>query len=115
MKPFTEQSLPDTDVKIKILENSKDGHGHGPYKLLFDDEKKNPVSMIVNDNELVSLDRQTATFTISIGQRYATGLQVVKDPGVWIFYLGCGVMMLGLYISFFMSHSRVWIGVENNG
>ncbi len=113
MKPFTEQSLPDTGVKIKILETSKDGHGHGPYKFIFDDEKENPVSMIVNDNEIVSLDRQSSTFTISLGQRYATGLQVVKDPGVWIFYLGCGLMMLGLYISFFMSHIRVWIGVEN--
>ena len=113
IKPFSEQNSAGMGIKIKILETSKDGHGHGPYKLLFDDENKNPVSVIVNDNEIISLDRQTAIFTISIGQRYATGLQVVKDPGVWIFYLGCGLMMLGLYISFFMSHIRVWIGVEH--
>ena len=113
IKPFSEQNSAGLGIKIKILETSKDGHGHGPYKLLFDDEGNNPVSTIVNDNEVVSLDRETATFTISIGQRYATGLQVVKDPGVLIFYLGCGLMMLGLYISFFMSHIRVWIGVEH--
>ncbi|MFT5701076.1 MAG: cytochrome c biogenesis protein [Desulforhopalus sp.] len=112
IKPFAEQNSAGLGVKIKIVETSKDGHGHGPYKIMFDDEGNIPVSKIVNDNEIVSLDRKTSTFTISIGQRFATGLQVVKDPGVWIFYFGCGLMMLGLYIAFFMSHIRVWISVE---
>jgi cytochrome c biogenesis protein len=40
-----------------------------------------------------------------------TGLQVRKDPGVWIVYLGCLVMAIGLYMAFFMSHSRIWIGL----
>jgi cytochrome c biogenesis protein len=34
---------------------------------------------------------------------------VRKDPGVWIVYLGCIVMALGLFTAFFMSHSRIWI------
>lgn len=38
-----------------------------------------------------------------------TGLQVAKDPGVWVVWLGCTLMCLGLYIAFFMSHKRVWI------
>ena len=38
-----------------------------------------------------------------------TGLQVRQDPGVWIVYLGCIVMALGLYTAFFMSHAKVWI------
>ncbi len=38
-----------------------------------------------------------------------TGLQVRKDPGVWIVYLGCIIMALGLYAAFFMSHARIWI------
>lgn len=42
------------------------------------------------------------------GAQY-TGLQVRRDPGVWIVYLGCLVMAIGLYASFFMSHSRVWV------
>lgn len=115
MKPFAEQDSPGLGIKFKILETSKDGHGHGPYKILFDDEKNAPVSKIINDNEVVSIDSQSATFSISIGQRHATGLKVVKDPGVWLVYLGCAVMMLGLYISFFMSHVRVWIGVKHDG
>lgn len=41
-----------------------------------------------------------------------TGLQVRKDPGVWIVYLGCIVMALGLYTAFFMSHARIWIRIS---
>lgn len=42
------------------------------------------------------------------GAQY-TGLQVRKDPGVWIVYLGCLVMALGLYATFFMNHARIWV------
>lgn len=50
------------------------------------------------------------------GAQY-TGLQVRKDPGVWIVYLGSLVMAVGLYAAFFMSHDRIWINLrdDNNG
>jgi cytochrome c biogenesis protein len=44
--------------------------------------------------------------------RMFTGLQVAKDPGVEIVWIGCTLMCLGLYIAFFMSHKRVWVVVS---
>lgn len=41
-----------------------------------------------------------------------TGLQVRRDPGVWIVYLGCLVMALGLYAAFFMSHRKIWVRLK---
>jgi cytochrome c biogenesis protein len=41
-----------------------------------------------------------------------TGLQVRKDPGVLIVYLGCIIMAIGLYITFFMSHRRIWVSIS---
>ena len=41
-----------------------------------------------------------------------TGLQVAKDPGVWIVWLGCALMVIGICIAFFMSHKRVWIRIS---
>lgn len=38
-----------------------------------------------------------------------TGLQVRRDPGVWLVYLGCIIMAVGLYITFFISHRRLWL------
>lgn len=40
-----------------------------------------------------------------------TGMQVRKDPGVLIVYLGCLIMSIGMYITFFMSHRRIWINI----
>lgn len=38
-----------------------------------------------------------------------TGLQVAKDPGVEIVWLGCFLMVFGSMSAFFFSHRRVWI------
>lgn len=40
-----------------------------------------------------------------------TGLQVRKDPGVWVVYFGCIAMSIGLFIAFFISHKRVWVKI----
>lgn len=40
-----------------------------------------------------------------------TGMQVRKDPGVGIVYLGCIIMAIGLYMTFFMSHRRMWVSL----
>ncbi len=38
-----------------------------------------------------------------------TGLQVARDPGVGIVWVGCGLMILGILMAFFLSHRRVWL------
>ncbi len=43
-----------------------------------------------------------------------TGLQVTKDPGVWLIYLASTLMGVGLYICFFISHKKIWINITGN-
>ena len=51
-------------------------------------------------------------FTLTdLQQGYYTGLQVTKDPGVWVVYSGCILIVLGFYQCFFMSHRRLWVTV----
>jgi len=38
-----------------------------------------------------------------------TGLQVAKDPGVNVVWLGCALMIIGIAMAFFLSHQRVWV------
>ena len=66
----------------------------------------------MNAGEQVELQRGDTAYSFSAKQRYATGLQVAKDPGVWIVYIGFTLMIGGLYIAFFMSHQRVWLIVK---
>lgn len=72
------------------------------------------------------LKRYPQTWSLSDGNRVEfldywgvqyTGMQVRKDPGVLIVYLGCILMAIGLYMTFFMSHKRIWINIseEKNG
>jgi cytochrome c biogenesis protein len=47
--------------------------------------------------------------------RYFTGLQVAKDPGVWVVYSGFLLMIIGCYITFFMSHQQICVEVVESG
>jgi cytochrome c biogenesis protein len=47
--------------------------------------------------------------------RYYTGLQVNRDPGVWVVYIGFILMIIGIYITFFMSHKQVCVEVTADG
>jgi cytochrome c biogenesis protein len=44
-------------------------------------------------------------------QRFFTGLQVTRDPGVGLVYLGFVLMILGCYVTFFMSHQQMCVEV----
>lgn len=67
---------------------------------------------------VISVAEQKAeTFTLqkNDGKRYYTGLQVTKDPGVWVVYFGFIVMIIGIIITFFMSHQRLFVEVTSKG
>ncbi len=72
----------------------------------FDRMRKGAVFISVADQavEKFNLGDQT-------GSRYYTGLQVTKDPGVLVVYAGFIVMIIGCFITFFMSHQRVCIEI----
>jgi cytochrome c biogenesis protein len=43
-----------------------------------------------------------------------TGLQVTKDPGVWVVWIGCGLMVAGILLTFFLSHRKMWVRVRRD-
>jgi len=53
------------------------------------------------------------TYNGLTGEREYTGLQVTKDPGVWVVWIGCILMILGIYGAFLMSHRRIWIRITD--
>jgi len=46
------------------------------------------------------------------GARY-TGLQVTKDPGVWVVYSGFILLCIGPLIAFFGSHKKIWVRIQD--
>jgi cytochrome c biogenesis protein len=53
-------------------------------------------------------------FLEKLENRYYTGLQVARDPGVSLVWLGCFVMVGGFLVTFFTSHRRVWVRVSKS-
>jgi cytochrome c biogenesis protein len=46
------------------------------------------------------------------GTRF-TGLQVTKDPGVWVVYTGFMLLCIGPLLSFFGSHKKIWVNIHD--
>ena len=43
--------------------------------------------------------------------RYYTGLQVTRDPGVWVVYSGFILLIIGCFVTFFTSHQHLFVEV----
>jgi cytochrome c biogenesis protein len=42
-------------------------------------------------------------------QEYYTGLEVSKDPGLWIVWAGFALILFGLYVNFFIFHRKIYL------
>jgi len=49
---------------------------------------------------------------IQMPERYYTGLQVTRDPGVGVVYVAFAVMIIGCLVAFFMSHQQVCVAIR---
>jgi cytochrome c biogenesis protein len=110
--------LPNSNTLIRILRYAHQVHnfGEGVQVILFKpNQEPRPFWLLKN---FPQLDQQRGdefflTFEGFTEKEY-TGLQVTRDPGVWIVWLGSGLMILGLIISFFFSHQRVWARIPKS-
>ena len=110
--------IPNTHDSIRMLQYAHEVHNFGegvqvvlyksnqeprPFWLLkafpkFDEERK---------------DEFVLTFEGFTEKEY-TGLSVTKDPGVWVVWIGCGLMIFGFILSFFFSHQRFWVRISKS-
>jgi cytochrome c biogenesis protein len=44
----------------------------------------------------------------------ATGLQIARAPGKAVVYLGCILLIIGVFLMFYMPHRRAWVWIEPN-
>ncbi len=76
----------------------------------FDKMRRGEVVISVADQEA-----ETFSPVQKDDVRYYTGLEVNKDPGVWVVYSGFIIMIAGCFITFFMSHQQICIEVSRKG
>ncbi|MFK5913399.1 MAG: cytochrome c biogenesis protein ResB [Woeseiaceae bacterium] len=45
-------------------------------------------------------------------QRDSSGIQITRHPGQNIFYLGCLMLIIGIFMMFYISYQRLWIFIK---
>ena len=87
--------------------------GRGPALQVVVEKPGKPAAMFVLFQQQPDQDRQRKdALVFSFGGLTAkmfTGLQVAKDPGVNVVWLGCLLLTAGMMVSFFLAHRRIWI------
>jgi cytochrome c biogenesis protein len=115
LRPGTQTRLPD-GRSVSIVDLTENP-GEGLAAVLgLSDKGGEPkfFKVFKNNPGLDELRGDSVIFAFTgTDARMYTGLQVNKDPGVWVVWTGCIMMCLGLCIAFFMSHKRVWIVVQH--
>jgi cytochrome c biogenesis protein len=126
-RTLTEQAFrvaPEQDVSWKgsaetfrIAQVERDEEGNAlRAKIRFGAENSVESSDLwINNQGTVTLRQKDGQYTFTYRQLYSTLLLVTKDPGVVTVYFGFCLMVLGLAISFFMSHRRIWVYITPRG
>jgi cytochrome c biogenesis protein len=132
IKPEESIQLPGNDGSFRLVDLNEDLVGIGPAVLIsvqptqgqekrfwiFKNtnmaKKRLPQPMLRSQKFNPSAFSPYTFILENLESSYYTGLQVNKDPGVLIVWLGFFMMMSGLFITFFTSHRKIWVRVESH-
>jgi cytochrome c biogenesis protein len=110
--------IPNSNNLIRVLKAEHQVHsfGEGVQVVLFKpNQEPRPFWLLKNFPKFDEQRKDEFILTFEgFTEKEYTGLQVTKDPGVWVVWIGCGLMIFGLIVSFFFSHQRVWIRIPKS-
>lgn len=115
--PFrTKVGLPGGKGSIIALRLENDYRGQGPAILLaYKNGPGHPAIFWVLKNSPPDSGYQVGTHRFTVAElnlRYASGLMVKKDPGVWWVYLGFIVFLPGFWLAFFTPRQRWAVALQ---
>ncbi len=107
--------VPNTKDVIRVLKYEHEVHnfGEGAQVVLFEpNQEPRPFWLLKAHPKFDEQRKDEFVLTVEeVTEKEYTGLSVTKDPGVWVVWIGCGLMIFGLILSFFFSHQRVWVRI----
>jgi cytochrome c biogenesis protein len=106
-------ALPGTSHQVEVFEFRENFHGFGPALAMgILAEGQQPTGSWIlakvpdfHGNRIQDYQVQV----IELEQTAYTGLQVNRDPGIWVVYIGFSLLLLGAGVTFYTSHRKVWV------
>lgn len=111
--PFREWvDIPGTRDRAQILRFDADFRGLGPVMVLITSRAGGEPSgsriLIERDFHGNRVENYNVRVLHATRIPY-TGLQVKQDPGVWLVWLGFAAMLVGIGLTYYVSHRRLWV------
>jgi cytochrome c biogenesis protein len=108
--------IPDSDTAFQLLGYFPEVHsfGEGVQLALFSDSQTPQRIWLFKKIPDYDEEREGHfIFTLTdIVMRDYTVLQVTKDPGVSVVWIGSGLLIVGLMMAFFIPHRKLWVHVS---
>jgi cytochrome c biogenesis protein len=105
-------NIPGTRDRAQIFRFEEDFRRLGPAMvLLISRDGREPVrSWILIDRDFHG--NKIGSYHIRVLRAVRipfTGLQVKQDPGVWLVWLGFTAMLVGIGLTYYVSHRKLWV------
>jgi cytochrome c biogenesis protein len=111
--------IPGANHSFLLARFIPDVQGQGPaFQVLSFEPNRSHESFLILQKHPEMEDRRSGPYRFRIREivpKYYSGLQVNKDPGVSLVWAGCTLMIIGFYLTFFLSHRRLWIRLSAKG
>lgn len=117
IKPFQDGRWPEEKLTLGLIRYAQ-AHGFRMAQIWLskDDQPPRMMWLIEGHKERITLSPETLSLSlVAIKPLFMSGLQVRKDPGAFLVYAGCILMILGVFVAFFFTHRRIWVYVEPAG
>ncbi len=105
--------VPRSETAFQLLGYSPDVHGFGEgvqLALFSKDQAPRRIWLFMEKPDYDGKRGGNFIFTLTdILVKDFTVLQVTKDPGVPVVWIGCALLVLGLTMAFFVPHRRLWV------
>jgi len=115
---FQKVPVPDLRLVLGLYQYLPDVHGVPAVRVWIEDGNSPARTIWVLKGNTKEFNNGSDTYRVSlieVRNKYMTGLQVKKDPGVWIVWLGFFLMIAGFVVVFWVPHRRMylWVGEQN--
>jgi cytochrome c biogenesis protein len=97
-------------MMIARFESSIHNFGPGVLVAYLDEGRPKTVWFLKDVERLKEQKIQGVNIKLEeIKEDFYTGLEITKDPGVWVVWTGFALILFGLYVNFFTFHRRIYI------